>query len=198
MSTITTDWISWLQADAWAYPFGSNTAPTKISDLHPSEAASALQWMTWNAQRAAREFASLTIRTPVPDGVGEWWPRSPKDRTRIRKAYGEWITTTPLAVKLKKRTTFKGDASKTFELRDSDGTPVRMTWGDLRRIATSQPPDALVVLSSDREGNSFHPLIAVEVFAHFVESKYATDNEVHGKAQPKSGSKPCIVLWPFH
>ncbi|TMR00432.1 hypothetical protein ETD86_54690 [Nonomuraea turkmeniaca] len=194
MTAPTTDWITWLQADTWVNPFAANATATKISDKHPSEAREALNYMTWNARRIAREFASQTIHTPAPDGVGDWWPRTPKERSRVRKDYSEWIKTTPLAVALEKRTTFKGDASRSYEVRGADGLLKPMTWGDLRSIAMRQPADALVILASDAEENSFHPLMTVTLFAHYVESKYAIDSTVHGS--PQQGSKPCILLTP--
>lgn len=70
-----------------------------------------------------------------------------------------------------------------------------LTWGILKKLAADQPDDAMVVLSSDPEGNRFTPLGMVSPNGHFVGTPDGWDNDVTGTACP--GSKPCLLLWPL-
>ncbi|WP_433541993.1 hypothetical protein ACQP10_38220 (plasmid) [Streptosporangium sandarakinum] len=88
------------------------------------------------------------------------------------------------------------DDIQAYEITDDKGMPLDMTWGDLLKVAAKQPRTAKVVLASDREGNSFHPLHMVGVNAFFIRdpSPYGDEHEVTGKPRPDGA--PCIVLWP--
>ncbi|WP_329431318.1 hypothetical protein OG339_47980 (plasmid) [Streptosporangium sp. NBC_01495] len=86
------------------------------------------------------------------------------------------------------------DAITYYEITDEQGLLVDMTVGDLWRILGKQPRNAKVILASDAEENSYHPLHTVGVNTFYVAGSRNVDNEVYGKPQP--GGVPCVLLTP--
>lgn len=67
-----------------------------------------------------------------------------------------------------------------------------MTTSELIEILENYPPETMVVLSSDGEGNSIRPLDGHGIgFYNVVDGDYYNSDEEEGKAHVK-----CISLWP--
>jgi hypothetical protein len=66
-----------------------------------------------------------------------------------------------------------------------------MTVSKLIKLLSKQNPKALVVLSSDSEGNSFGLCEAVSPPYKYLDGDGIDPEEVEVK-----GGKECIVLWP--
>lgn len=63
---------------------------------------------------------------------------------------------------------------------------------ELRNLLDDLDDDAMVVLASDSEGNSYRPLTEYNHHDYFVQLE---DYEYVLK-EVKDGDKPCLVLWP--
>ena len=81
-------------------------------------------------------------------------------------------------------------------VQDPDGHLCDMTVGDLRRALRGLPPDRLVVLSSDAEGNQFHPLMQVAPLGIYQRERFA-GGEVVEIEEARAGDEKCVVLWPM-
>lgn len=87
------------------------------------------------------------------------------------------------------------DGIEAIEVQGPDGHLKDMTVGDLRQALKDIPDDRLVVLSSDAEGNQFHPLMQIAPLAAFHVERYQGEILAHDEAG--ADDKLCIVLWPM-
>lgn len=82
---------------------------------------------------------------------------------------------------------------KAMQIEDKDGKLVGWTVKDLREALAEVPDDRLVVMSSDAEGNQFHPMMLLGVGEHWHAERYGGDIV----SRPRKGDQPCIVLMPM-
>jgi hypothetical protein len=66
--------------------------------------------------------------------------------------------------------------------------------GELRALLSVLPPDTLIVMSKDSEGNDYSPLSTVEKGFFFPETSYS--GEVGGIYTARTGGIPALILWP--
>ncbi|MBG0818260.1 hypothetical protein [Planomonospora sp. ID82291] len=186
------DWPTALQRDLWAEPYRPDER-VAIAEMPLHSAERAYGVLLNHDSLAAAAVARYAMRNPAPDGVGDWWPRTSKERSRVRREPREWITSTPLARALKGRIDYVGDVDLTYELNDSNGYCVDMTVRDLLTYLRNQPLDAKVVVFSDAEGNTVHPVHRVTIDTFFAAGPRNFDNELVGNGQ---GGVRCVALWP--
>ena len=66
-----------------------------------------------------------------------------------------------------------------------------MTVSELIEALKALPPDTLVVLSSDEEGNSYHELAVVDSVNVAYDARHYTDEDLAPLGAPR-----CVVLSP--
>jgi len=69
-----------------------------------------------------------------------------------------------------------------------------MLGKDFKKLANKIPDDAEVFLSSDAEGNDYHPVVSIDLDLYYINDDDYLD--FYTKEDRPDDAKPAVVIWP--